>query len=65
MPTRIVVHYTAEGLTIAEIRALACQISRDNPTNPLIETPFNILLERLVQEVFDDGRMFQKNHPEL
>ena len=48
------------------IRTLFCrESSATNPPerNPLIETKFNDLLEKIAQEAFDEGRAYERKRP--
>jgi len=50
------------------IRSLFCRESYNpkNPDrNPLLETKFNEYLSEIAQEAFNEGRKFQKQHPDL
>jgi hypothetical protein len=64
MPTEIIIKHSAgAGAVATEIRTLFCRESADmNPPdrNPLVETRFNELLDRIAQEAFNEGRLFEK-----
>lgn len=59
-----IVEYSPDGDAAGEIRTLFCKVasSKDYPPeiNPLIETNFNVLLRKVAQEAFDDGRAYER-----
>lgn len=46
-----------------ELRTLFCKEDKTG-RNPLIETPFNALLEKICQTAFDEGREYQRKQKE-
>jgi hypothetical protein len=56
--------YSSESNEAYEIRTLFCQESK-REGNPLMETNFNSLLQKIVQDAFDAGRTFEKNNPKI
>jgi hypothetical protein len=56
------VYCVAEGQSSQDIRGLFCETSRADRSdeNPLINTDFNVLLDKVVQEAFDAGRAYEQ-----
>jgi hypothetical protein len=69
MPVSINVKCDPDQTAASELRNLICResayVPTEKPRNPLMETNFNELLERVVQYAFDEGRRFEKKHPNL
>lgn len=69
MGIKITVNYViSDNPTASKLRTMYCM--ETCPTckqgrNPLIETNFNAVLDSLVQEAFNAGRNFEKQHPNL
>lgn len=54
-----------DGGDTAELRRLFCEVALDEKEkwrleNPLVETKFNSILKRIVQEAFDDGIFYEQ-----
>lgn len=61
-----IVEYSPYGDVAQEIRTLFCKIALadyHSEKNPLIETNFNDLLQKVAQEAFDEGRVYERQHP--
>jgi hypothetical protein len=56
------VEYSPDGDYAMEIRTLFCRVAaaKASAENPLIETNFNDLLDKVAQEAFDDGRAYER-----
>lgn len=68
MPIDIKVECSPDVTAAGEIRTLFCRESANSPIperNPITETKFNALLDRIAQIAFEEGRRFVKNHPDL
>jgi hypothetical protein len=60
-----IVEYSPDGDDL-KLRILFCRESAaTNPPerNPLIETSFNDLLQKLAQKAFDEGRAYERKRP--
>ena len=61
-----IVKYSSGSDDAMRVRMLFCrESSATNPPerNPLIETKFNDLLEKIAQEAFDEGRAYERKRP--
>jgi hypothetical protein len=67
MSTRIEVKCDPDQSIGHEIRTLFCREAAKTPDgkNPLTETNFNGLLEKIAQAAFDEGRRFERKHRNL
>lgn len=68
MPTRIDIIHTPNESYASEIRGILCKETYSIPIegrNPLMETDFNLLLQKITQSAFDAGMSFTKQHPDL
>lgn len=62
MSIKIEVTYTPDEPLAGSIRTLFCRESKGKG-NPLLETGFNELLQRIAQAAFDEGRRFERGQP--
>ena len=68
MNVEIKVEYSPNNEDAYRLRSCLCEQSCRMPEenyNPLHQTSFNAILDSLVQKAFDDGRAFEREHPEL
>lgn len=57
---KIVYTPESDNKIAGELRNILCRVSTKKDWNPLTETNFNELLDKLAQEAFDAGRNYQK-----
>lgn len=58
-----IVEYSPDSEEVMEIRVLFCKVALEAypPTkNPLVETIFNDLLQKIAQKAFDEGRAYER-----
>lgn len=68
MPVEIQIKCSPASGAASDIRGLFCALAAREPVpnwNPLVETNFNKLLEKIAQVAFEEGRQFQKDHPDI
>jgi hypothetical protein len=61
---KVKVEYVACGEDVQRLRTILCnaQRSEDHDANPLTQTIFNEMLERVAQEAFDEGRKYERDN---
>ena len=65
MATHVIVSCDPDLHLATQIRTLFCRQFHIETPNPLTETNFNDLLQKIAQKAFDEGRRFQKEHGDL